>query len=76
MSVFDKVKDIIIEELDADAAAITMESSLVDDLGADSLDALELIMSLQDEFDVEIDDEFAQGVKTVGEIVKYIEENK
>ncbi len=74
--VFDKVKDIIVEQLDVDADKVTLGSSLIDDLGADSLDVVDLVMSLEEEFDVEIPDEAVEGIKTVGDIVKYIEENQ
>jgi len=74
--VFDKVKGIIIEQLDADAETITMEASIIEDLGADSLDVVELVMSLEDQFDLTIPDEKMQDMKTVGDIVRYIEANK
>ncbi len=71
--VFEKVKAILAEQLDADEDSITMETDIGDDLGADSLDVVELIMSLEDEFDVEIPDENIEGIKTVGDIVNYIQ---
>lgn len=74
--VFDKVKDIIVEQLDVDADKVTLGSSLIDDLGADSLDVVDLVMSLEEEFDVEIPDEAVEGIKTVGDVVKYIEDNQ
>lgn len=70
---FDKVKDIIVEELDADAGDITLETNLKDDLDADSIDAVQLIGALEDEFEIEIPDEAAQGLTTVGQIVSYLE---
>ena len=73
--VFDKVKDIIVDQLDVEANDIKMESSITDDLGADSLDVVDLVMSLEEEFDIEIPDEQVENVKTVGDIVKFIEEN-
>lgn len=73
--IFDKVRDILSEQLDIDKDLITTESSIVDDLGADSLDIVDLVMSLEDEFDTEIPDEAIEGIKTVGDIVHYIEEN-
>lgn len=73
--IFDKVKDILSEQLDIDKDIITSDSSIVDDLGADSLDIVDLVMSLEDEFDTEIPDEAIEGIKTVGDIVRYIEEN-
>ncbi len=74
--VFDQVKDIIVEELSVDASLITMEARLSEDLGADSIDAVELIMKIEDTFDVSVSDEQAQAIKTVGDIVRYLEENK
>lgn len=72
--VFEKVKAILVEQLDADEDAVTMEASIADDLGADSLDIADIVMSLEEEFDVEVPDDVLQGVKTVGDIVKYIED--
>ena len=74
--VFDKVKDIIVEQLDVDADKVTMGANLQDDLGADSLDVVDLIMSLEEEFDTEIPDDAVEGMKTIGDIVKYIEDNQ
>ncbi|MDD6807506.1 MAG: acyl carrier protein [Oscillospiraceae bacterium] len=74
--VFEKIRGIIAEQLEIDADSITMESSLIDDLGADSLDIVDLIMSIEDEFEVEVMDEDIEGMKTVGDAVKYIEEKK
>lgn len=73
--IFDKVKDILAEQLDIDEDLITTESSIIDDLGADSLDIVDLVMSLEDEFDTEIPDEAIENIKTVGDIVHYIEDN-
>lgn len=73
LMVFEKVRDIVAEQLDVDAEEITMESSIVDDLGADSLDVVDLVMSIEEEFDVEIPDEDVENIKTVGDIVKYVE---
>ena len=73
--IFEKVKGILAEQLDIDEDSITADSSIVDDLGADSLDIVDLVMSLEDEFDTEIPDEAIEGIKTVGDIVHYIEEN-
>lgn len=70
--VFDRVKEIIADKLSLDADEITMESSFVDDLGADSLDIVELIMALEDEFDMEIPDEEAEKITTVSNVVEYI----
>jgi acyl carrier protein len=71
--VFDKVRDIIVDQLDAAADDVTAEASIIDDLGADSLDVVDLISSVEDEFDVEIPDEEVENIKTVGDIVSYIE---
>ena len=74
---FEKVKSIIADQLGIDDLdTITMETSLVEDLEADSLDAVEVIMALEDEFGIEIPDEDAENFKTVGDLYKYIEENK
>ncbi len=73
--IFDKVKEIIIEQLGVAETAITMEASFIDDLGADSLDIVELIMALEEEFDLEIPDSDAEKVVTVGDVVEYIKEN-
>lgn len=71
--VFDKIKDIIVEQLDVEENAVTMEASITEDLGADSLDVVDLVMSIEESFDVEIPDEEVENIKTVGDIVKYIE---
>lgn len=71
----DKVKEIIVEQLGVDAEDVTMEASFVDDLGADSLDIVELIMALEEEFDIEIPDEEAEKFPTVGNVVNYIKEH-
>lgn len=71
--VFEKVKEVVAEQLDAEVEDMTMETSLMKDLDADSLDAVEIIMALEDEFDVEIPDEDAEGFKSIGNIVDYIE---
>lgn len=71
--VFEKVKAILCEQLDVEEEKVTAEASIVDDLGADSLDVVDLVMSLEEEFDIEIPDEDVENMKTVGDIVKYIE---
>ena len=73
---FEKVRAIIANELNIDESKITLESSLSEDLGADSLDAVELIMALEDEFGVSIPDEAIPEIKTIKEIVDFIEANK
>ncbi len=71
--VFDKIKEIVVEQLVLDNADdIKMETSMIDDLDADSLDAVEVIMAIEDEFDIEIDDEDAEGFKSIGDIVNYV----
>ncbi|MEG0899203.1 MAG: acyl carrier protein [Oscillospiraceae bacterium] len=73
--VFEKVREILMEQLDLEEAQIKMDSVIIDDLGADSLDIVDLVMSLEEEFDTEIPDEAIENIKTVGEVVKYIEDN-
>lgn len=73
--VFEKVKNIIVEQLGATESSVTMEASFIDDLGADSLDIVELIMALEEEFDTEIPDADAEKVVTVGDVVEYIKEH-
>lgn len=69
---FDKIKEIIADKLSINEDDITMEASFVDDLGADSLDIVELIMALEDELEMEIPDEDVEGFTTVGDVVKYV----
>ena len=73
--VFEKVKGIIVSQLGVAETAVTLEASFIDDLGADSLDIVELVMALEEEFDMEIPDEDAEKVVTVGDVVDYIKEN-
>lgn len=73
--VFDKVKEIIIEQLGVAETSVTMEASFIDDLGADSLDIVELVMAIEEEFKIEIPDADAEKVVTVGDVVDYIKEN-
>lgn len=75
-AVFDKVKKIILDQLSVEDDEIKMESKFVDDLGADSLDIVELVMAFEEEFDMEIPDEDAEKIKTVGDAVKFIEEKE
>jgi len=72
MSVEDKVKDIIVDQLGVDENQVTLEASFVDDLGADSLDTVELVMALEEEFDIEIPDEEAEKIATVQDATSYI----
>ena len=74
-NVQERVKNIIVEQLGVEADQVKPEAQFVNDLGADSLDTVELIMALEEEFDIEITDEKAEKIKTVGEAVSYIEEN-
>ena len=73
--VLEKVKAILSSQFDVEEDSITPETNSADDLNADSLDGVDLLMSLEDEFDVEIPDEQAEHIRTVGELVSYIEEN-
>ena len=73
--VFEKVKGIIVEQLGVTEDTVSMEASFIDDLGADSLDIVELVMALEEEFDIEIPDADAEKVVTVGDVVDYIKEN-
>ena len=73
---FEKVKEIIADQLGINADDITPESSFVDDLGADSLDIVELLMAFSDEFDIEISDEDAENISTVGDVLEYLKENE
>ena len=69
---FERVKNVIVDQLSVDADEVTLEASFVDDLGADSLDVVELIMGLETEFDIEIPDEDAEKISTVSDAVEYI----
>lgn len=71
--VFEKVKAILSEQFDVEEDSINNETTLQDDLGADSLDVVDLLMSIEDEFEVEIPDEEVENIKTVGALVEYIE---
>ena len=73
--IFEKVKGIIVEQLGVAETAVSMEASFIDDLGADSLDIVELIMALEEEFDTEIPDADAEKVVTVGDVVDYINDH-
>ncbi|MCS5614053.1 MAG: acyl carrier protein [Candidatus Poribacteria bacterium] len=69
-----KVIELIVEQLDADSDNISDDDSFMDDLGADSLDTVELIMAFEEEFDIEIPDEDAENIRTVGDVLKYLED--
>ncbi|MBO4623182.1 MAG: acyl carrier protein [Bacilli bacterium] len=74
---FEEIKKIIAQELNIkDESVITMDAKLIDDLGADSLDAVELIMAVEEQYDIKISDEVAQSIQTVGDIVRYAESIK
>ncbi|MBM7854395.1 acyl carrier protein [Desulfohalotomaculum tongense] len=73
---FEKVKEIIIDQLGVEEDQVTLNSSFVDDLGADSLDIVELVMALEEEFDMQIPDEEAEKIRTVGDAVKYINDHQ
>ena len=73
MSTFNKVKEVIIDKLGVEEDAIKLEAHFVDDLGADSLDTVELIMELEEEFDVNIPDDAAENIQTVGHAIDFIE---
>jgi acyl carrier protein len=73
-SVQDRVKEIIVEQLGVNAEQVTPEAKFIEDLGADSLDTVELVMAFEEEFGAEIPDEDAEKLQTVGDVVKYIEE--
>ena len=76
MNTFDKVKAIVVEQLGVDEAEVTIDSTFIDDLGADSLDIVELIMAFEEEFNVEIPDDDAEKIKTVKDTVEYIDSAK
>ena len=76
MNTFDKVKAIVVEQLGVDEAEVTIDSTFIDDLGADSLDIVELIMAFEEEFNFEIPDEVAEKIKTVKDTVEYIDSAK
>lgn len=71
---FEKVREIIVEQLGVEESAVGLETSLMKDLEADSLDAVEIIMAIEDEFEIEVPDEDAEKFHSVGDIVKYVEE--
>ena len=71
--VFEKVKEILAEQLDSNAEEMTMETRIVDDLGADSLDVVEMLMTVEDEFEIEIPDSVIEDLKTIGDVVGYIQ---
>ncbi|HMV45851.1 MAG TPA: acyl carrier protein [Leptospiraceae bacterium] len=76
MADLDKIKAIIVEQLGVDESEVTPEAHFIDDLGADSLDTVELVMALEEEFGIEISDEDAEKIQTVGDVAKYIDKAK
>lgn len=74
--IFQKLKTIVVDQLGVDEENVTMEATFVDDLAADSLDIVELVMTIEEEFDLEIPDSDAEKIVTIGDVVKYIEEHK
>ena len=73
--VFEKVKKMLADQLDADEAELTMETNIAKDLDADSLDVVELLMTIEDEFNIEIPDEEIDNIKTIGDLTEYIQNN-
>ncbi len=76
MALLDDVKEVVVEQLNVDPAEVKEESKFVEDLGADSLDVVELVMALEEKFDIEIPDAEAEKIVTVADAIKYIEDNK
>jgi acyl carrier protein len=74
--VFEKIRELIVEQLDVDASMVTMDTDFMKDLEADSLDAVEIILGVEEEYGIEIPDEVAENFTKVSDIVKYVEENK
>ena len=75
-AIFEKVKEVIVDQLGVEDEAVTTETSFIDDLGADSLDIVELIMALEEEFDLQIPDSEAEKIATVGDVIEYIKSNQ
>lgn len=73
MNIEERVKNIIVEQLNVDAESVTADASFVEDLGADSLDIVELVMTMEEEFDLEIPDEDAEKIKSVGDVITYVQ---
>lgn len=73
---FEKMKEILVEQLGVNEEDVTLEASFIDDLGADSLDIVELIMAMEEEFDIEISEEDAESISTVGAAIEYIKERQ
>ena len=75
MSILEKITQIIVDQLGVDKTGIVPEAKFIDDLGADSLDIVELLMALEDQYGIEVPDEDAEGLQTVGDLIRYIEEH-
>ena len=75
MDTFERIRDLLAEQLDIDEEKITMDSNILEDFEADSLDVVDMVMSLEDEFGVEIPDEEIENLHTVGDVVRYVEDN-
>ena len=75
MSVLEKITQTIVDQLGVDKSAVVPEAKFIDDLGADSLDIVELLMAVEDQFGIEVPDEDAEGMQTIGDIIRYIEEH-
>ncbi len=76
MALFDDVKEVVVEQLDCNPDEVKEDSKFIENLGADSLDVVELVMALEEKFDIEIPDEDAEGIQTVGDAIKYIEDKQ
>jgi acyl carrier protein len=76
MAIFDEIKEVVVEQLNVNSDEVKLEANFVEDLGADSLDVVELVMALEEKFEIEIPDEDAEGIKTVKDVVEYIEKAK
>ena len=74
--VYERIKEILADQLDADLDKMTMESDIANDLGADSLDVVEMLVTIEDEFNITVEDEEIENIKTIGDLVKFIEANK
>jgi acyl carrier protein len=72
---FDEIKEILVDQLDCNADSIELSSNLADDLGADSLDAIDIVMTIEDQYSIEVPDEAVEGMKTVEDIVNFVESN-
>ena len=75
MDTFERIRELLAEQLDIDEEKITMDSNILEDFEADSLDVVDMVMSLEDEFGIEIPDEQVENLRTVGDVVRYVEEN-